>query len=421
MRVTLILILQLFFLKLGAQSPNVISILSAKHIEKVESAKSARDKLKRYKKFYSKDSTAILKEAEKYWRHKFDSITNSLPVDSSGIEIINDSLRSLIKLRYDSATLQKVKDSIRNKAVNMYGSKMDNISGYEDKVEAYQQKYESIKNKEYETILKSKIETLSLNRIGQTGELSKLKDNFRQVDKLRQDYTNLTTEANDSVAIKEMAKDKAEQLASDYLEDHPELLNAAKRKMDFLYKKYSVLTNSNDLQSAVKRTSLTGKPFKERLYAASNFQLLSYQPITFDFSPALGYRINTRFIVGIGGTYRQSFSDSIPKLSADVFGYKVFSSYDIPGNFFLYSEFARNTTKVKKESQSTVSRTFHNALLLGLGRKFKIHTKVDMTLVAAYNFLRQANDPIYPSPWIIRIGFQLNELGLSKPKPFFSR
>lgn len=199
-----------------------------------------------------------------------------------------------------------------------------------------------------------------------------------------------------------MAKDKAAQLASDYLEDHPELLNGAKRKMDFLYKKYSVLTNSNDLQNAVKRTSLTGKPFKERLHVASNFQLLSYQPVTIDFSPSLGYRINTRLIVGIGGTYRQSLT--------------IFLAIS-----FYILNFARNTTNVQQESKSPSPRIFHKALLLGLGRKFRIHTKVDMTLVVAYNFLKQPNDPIYPSPWIIRVGFQLNELGFTKPKAVLGR
>lgn len=419
MRVVLVILLQFVFLQVWAQSQKVISILSAKHIEKVETAKSARDKLKRYKKFYSKDSSAIIKEAEQYWKHKFDSVSKLLPSDST--KGLNDSLRSLIALKYDSAALQMVKDSVRRKAMSMYGSKLENLSDYQDKLGEYQEKYEWIKNEGYAEVLKSKLETLSLNRIGQMGELSMLKAKLSQVDKLQQDYEKLSSQVNDSVALKELAKEKATQLASDYLEDHPELLNAAKRKMDVLFKKYSVLTNSNDLQGAVKRTSLTGKPLKERLYFAANFQLLSYQPVTIDFSPALGYRINTRLIVGLGGTYRQSFSDSIPKLSADVFGYKVFSSYDIPGNFFLYSEFARNAAKVQHESGLHAPRIFHNALLLGLGRKFRIHTKVDMTIVATYNFLKKDNDPIYPSPWIVRVGFQLNELGFSKPQAFFRR
>ena len=114
-------------------------------------------------------------------------------------------------------------------------------------------------------------------------------------------------------------------------------------------KKYSMVPNSNDLSTAIKRTSLKGRTFKERLVLATNFQILNYRPVMIDFSPSVGYKFNSRFAVGVGGMYRQTFKASLSRLSPQVIGYKVFSNYDVVNNFFAYVEFARNSVSLHGE------------------------------------------------------------------------
>lgn len=160
-------------------------------------------------------------------------------------------------------------------------------------------------------------------------------------------------------------------------------------KLSLLMKKYSVVPNSNDLSSARKRTSLEGRTFRERLVIATNFQVISLDPVSIDFAPTIGYMFNKRFIAGLGATYRQKFgTDSIPALSPDVWGYKAFTSYDVLRNFFAYGEYERNSPG-RESAEYGSNRIWKAAFLAGVGRKFAVHRKVDMTLIVGYNFLHE--------------------------------
>src|SRR5260370_36473550 len=130
-----------------------------------------------------------------------------------------------------------------------------------------------------------------------------------------------------------------------------------------------------DLSTAIKRTSLRGRTFKERIVLAANFQELSYKPIMVDFSPSAGYKFNSRFVVGMGGLYRQTFKDSAFRLSPQVIGYKVFSSYDVIKSLFAYAEFARNSPGLKVQDNRT-ERIWKNAMIAGIGKKFVIDPKI---------------------------------------------
>jgi hypothetical protein len=72
-------------------------------------------------------------------------------------------------------------------------------------------------------------------------------------------------------------------------------------------------------------------------------------------------------------------------------------------NFFAYSEFANNSPGVER-TESKTKRKWETSFLLGEGRKFSIHTKVQ----------------VYPSPWVIRFGFQLSDRSFLKKKQDFN-
>lgn len=120
----------------------------------------------------------------------------------------------------------------------------------------------------------------------------------------------------------------------------------------------------------------------------------------------------------MGGNYRQSFGDSLPRLSPDVLGYKFFSDYDVVRDFFVHGEFDRNATGFEKR-ESYFKRIWTNAAFLGIGRKIRIHPRIDITMLFLYNFLYDHPDPVYPKKWNIRIGFQTSRLAMFKRKPTF--
>jgi hypothetical protein len=228
-------------------------------------------------------------------------------------------------------------------------------------------------------------------------------------------YQQQVQQFTDSAYLKAQAKKRAEEMAMQYLNSNPEILKAVQAKMNLLMKKYSVIPNSNDLSTATKRTSLKGKSFGERLVIAGNFQLLTLKPVSLDFSPQVGYRFNTRFVVGLGGTYRKTFSDSLLTLSPNVFGYKAFTSYDAWSSYFAYAEFDYNTTGIKKDDDGS-KRIWKDAFLAGVGRTIQVHPKVNMTISFLYDFLYKPHDPLYARPWMVRIGVQSSALAMKKKR-----
>lgn len=282
------------------------------------------------------------------------------------------------------------------------------------------------KYEQYANMSPDSLKQLGINRLekeGQSqivrlgaGQYEQQMKQLNEVNALQSQYKNQFTDLQDSTRRKELAKAKAEELAMDYMADNPGILDGAKKKMDLLMKKYSYVSNSNDLSTAVKRTSLEGKLFRERLVIATNFQVLNLDPVSIDFSPQVGYKFNSRFVVGLGGTYRQTFKDSIPTLSPEVFGAKVFASYDVVKSFFAYGEFNENSPGVR-QAEGQYTRIWKPAALLGVGRKFSVHKKIDMTVVALYNFLHDKSNALYPRPFMVRVGFQLSDIALLKKRP----
>jgi hypothetical protein len=229
-------------------------------------------------------------------------------------------------------------------------------------------------------------------------QLDQLKDSPAEYQKKLEQYKN---------------KENLEKEVKDYLAKDPTKFKLLQTKMSTLMKKYSFIENSNDLSTAIKRTSLKGRPFRERLLIATNFQIIATQPFSIDLAPMIGYKFNSKFSAGLGGTYRQTFKDSIPSLSPNVWGLKSFISYDVFKTFFAYGEGDLNTPGLKSIEGKSF-RIWSPAVFIGIGKRFNLHKNVDVTTIVLYNFLSKNRDSIYPEPLIFRVGFQLSELALKK-------
>lgn len=279
--------------------------------------------------------------------------------------------------------------------------------------------YEQYSNMTPDSLLQvgvNRLEKEAQNQLMGAAGFESYQKQLNQYSQIERQYKGYLNDLQDSTARKEMAKKKAEELAMQYISENPGILEDVQKKMSLLMKKYSTVANSNDLSTAIKRTSLRGRTFSERLVIATNFQLLSIDPFSIDLAPQIGYRFNSLFSLGVGGTYRKTFNDSIPTLSPEVFGYKAFLSYDILNSFFAYGEYAQNSPGVTVQEGIT-KRIWKPAALLGVGRRFSLHKNVDMTVVALYNFLHSPGDPVYPRPFMVRFGFQLSDVALLKKKP----
>lgn len=481
--------------------------LSERHLAKVEKIKSPAKKLQKYRKFYSKDSLKLFKQADRFIHHFTDSVSKAgekVSAKKAGLEEkvlgaparmeqrlqrkadvlqararlrekdykltaewaryytgknlealysymrfyitewgtasshiqlpLNKSLagKQLAEAEAAKAGLKNLNDPLvsgkesitkykqklaSNKAVNAVSKQGKKIDKYQAQADAYKKVYGDLPTTKDGVIDfgESKFTSFAAQR-KEMKEFESLKKELGKntmTNPWENDYKTQADQLQDSTYLKEQARKKAEALAMQYIEENPAVVEKVKKKMALLMKKYSVVPNSNDLSTAVKRSSLTGAPLKQRLHIATNFQVVSIDPFSIDFEPALGYKFTRNFIMGIGGTYRETFTKKQSKLSPEVLGYKTFVSYDVIKSIFAYGEFANNSPGVEK-TETGNHRIWKPALLAGAGRKFLVHPKIEMTCVVAYNFLHKANDPVYPRPLVVRVGFQLSELAMMK-------
>lgn len=492
--------------------------LSSKQLAKIEKAKQATKKLKRYHKYFKRDSARHMREINRFWQKKSDSITKAMltqekqklyrekmgikdPIDTLAIlnqyvsllpdqsipdrelkislpheKALNPSLTTLKNNFTDSLSLKygvlKEKDAISDEARESIPLETQeklrkfHINHSASDIQQYLiVDSTALKKARKEALLSAKeksLETLPIGQRRQIEEFQKkhgayshelkqylffLKDSVNRLDTLNslakdkgkgmaeevvgndiisnsdlKKLNELTSKMKEAKNQSEEYKQRLKQYqnkefiqkeAKDFVKKNQGTLTAIQSKMSLLMNKYSSVPNSNDMSTAVKRTSLKGKKLSERLMVSGQFQILSWQPFSIDASPGIGYKFNTRLSSGIGINYRKTFADTIPSIAATVWGFKSFISYDIYKSFFLYGEYALNTPRYNFfEGHS--KHIWIPSGLVGVGRKFPINSKINLTAVVLYDLLRNPKDPIQSQPLSVRIGFQLNNLKLTK-------
>jgi len=233
-------------------------------------------------------------------------------------------------------------------------------------------------------------------------------ENYYKTGELKEKIEKSQQELKQQAARKELKKKMASQ-AKQYISEHAEQIQQVQSKMGELKQKYSYVPNSNDLSTAKKRTSLKGESIWKRLVLGGNFSISNTNPLAIDMSPVLGWKFNKLFEIGISGAYRAKFGADKTGVNTfeneNVYGYSLFANHMVFKNFFGYLEGER-ISKVSG-TEEVNSRKWHQTLLLGIGRKFKIAKFLEMQAIVSYNFLHDNNDGVYNSPVVFKTGFRV--------------
>jgi hypothetical protein len=184
--------------------------------------------------------------------------------------------------------------------------------------------------------------------------------------------------------------------------------------------KYREFSSSTDLSDAVKHTSLKGTSLRERLVIGGHFNIVSTKPVSIYFSPQLGYKFNTRFLMGVGMSYRCTFGDSIKNsyyISPTNTSYKAFVSYDAFKAFYAFGEWEKSG--IERTSNDKTSKQWKNNYFIGIGKRFLVLPKLYCTMTVLYNLNNEDQNPVHPNRFQVRTGFQLSELAMAKKKPYY--
>lgn len=257
--------------------------------------------------------------------------------------------------------------------------------------------------------------TQALTEKGKLGDFSKQAGEFDQ-------YKQQLSQLSNPEDLKDEGKEQLQEQAVDHFAGQEDKLHGAQEKLTSLLGKYQSFTNSSDLSSAVKRTSLEGKTFKERIVVGGNFNVLSTDPVSIDFAPLVGYRLNTKVYVGVGMNYRHTFNDSLKynwHVSPTNTSFRAFLNYDLIKNFFAYAE--AEHAGLKGSLTEVQKKQWRNNYFIGAGKKFLILPKLFMTVTALYNLNNEDNNPTYPRRFQMRFGFQTSDLAFRKAKINYQR
>ncbi|MBL0743090.1 hypothetical protein [Chryseolinea lacunae] len=444
-----------FLLTTSAYSQDFTISLSPRHQKKLNATRNGHSRLVRYYKYYRRDSSRFVHDQERSYKRRLDSTFKAeskqrhlqkklarkgmIRPQVSGSDSLSTELNRWYSFLRDSSTTDSIRQRANIKVRELAVQKAKQYPGFQNLLEKYQiskdtadwkelakhapgfDTLSSVFNSSPEQVFKlaEKQSEKYANALGSKalgGGISEARALEGMTDQYKQQYEQYTNPEQ----LKEKGKAEAARQAVDHFANHTKELQGAQQKVSKILAKYKEFSDSNDLSTAVKRTSMQGKSFKEHLLIGGNFNVVSTQPFSLDFSPQVGYKFTTNFSVGVGMNYRFTYSDSIKSssyVSPSNTSYKAFIHYDFFKSFFLYGEFERSGIKASGNDKSR--KTWQNNCFVGLGRKFLVHPKLYLTLTALYNLNNSNNNPVHPRRFQVRVGFQLSELAIRKKKIFY--
>jgi hypothetical protein len=240
--------------------------------------------------------------------------------------------------------------------------------------------------------------------------------NLPAPERAEDEILSQVTSSNVADGVKYEASKHSDKISNLKITEVPDkVLNSARKSVSKIFSKYREFANSEDLTHAVRQTSLEALSFKERIVPSFNFSFRSLEPFVMDLQAALGYKINARLQTGVVIKSTVGATPQRRMISAEGFGYSVYTNYEISQSIFAYGEFARNSFSPHDE---VTTREWGSDVRLGIGKKILIHPKLYFTVAGLY-LVTSHESPIHPDRFTIRFGFQFSELANRKLRPYY--
>ena len=286
--------------------------LSEKHKEKIEKIKDPRKKLLKYRKYYSKDSIKYLRQLDKELKRKSDSVYALMRRLESKKQGVVDKLKKyktvpgaenvelpavtlpegevspkLGKINVPNSDFSNIggelmdrdlpisTNEISRKATNVLNSHITDARGMVENVKGeitpYQEYYNQYKDYlNNPDSLQAMVEKVAEKELKQTAEkmvengkgLSEMNE-FQKQKGLAEEIRNIPgkyKQEMEKYGDRERLVEEGKEKAIEFLTQHQDKIEGIQKKMSKLKRIYSKVENSNDLSTAVKRSSLKGRP-----------------------------------------------------------------------------------------------------------------------------------------------------------------
>lgn len=172
--------------------------------------------------------------------------------------------------------------------------------------------------------------------------------------------------------------------------------------------------SSNDQQPDFKPNNQRTKGFWKRLELGTNFQSQrsnSLLPVTSDLGFSVGYKINDRSVVGIGGSYKLGWGESVQRirLSHQGIGLRTYFDWQMKGSFYLSGGYEMNyRSAFQSIDQLKDLSGWQRSGLIGVSKVVSMNSKLlkKSKVMLLWDFLSYSAKPTTPSI-LFRIGYNL--------------
>lgn len=420
----------------------------------VNQVKKVNEDRKEYKK-YVNDSLKNLKKLSKYYKHRFDSLAETLSEQSKNYTFISptdlatlgklkkleaeyrdqkDSLSSIHKdsLAVDYSALEEMyaqrQGSIRteiNKLTEKHGGvSFNQITPYKnmnlDSLGRYQTGMDSIPDISIDSLKYYSTMRDSMLMVQMTEYVEDYAYSIAGIDELQMEQQRMLAEQDRLDAYKadfnryrdkKNLKNNLQKLSRSELLSKNKTLNNAHRTLSTYKRKYLSLPSSSNLEGGVKRTSLENKTFWERIKVGGNLRISQREYLDIDFAPSIAYLANTKWSIGTEFVFRGEFGNGRKWHSlfdSDTYGGRVFTDYQVYKSFFAHAEFENLYTSRKTRETSTTQSV--PGAMAGMGKYFGLGKNIQGKVLIQYNLIHDERKRMYTSPWVVRFGFDVKEL-----------
>lgn len=154
------------------------------------------------------------------------------------------------------------------------------------------------------------------------------------------------------------------------------------------------------------------KSFKQRLLFGSNLQTVKsnkFFPSTTDIGLSLGYKLNDKSVIGLGGGYKMGWGKDIRHVSIthQGLGFRSFVDYKIKGSFWLSGGAEINYRSQFRDFEILNDYSaWQKSALFGLSKRYQVSKKVKGNAQLMYDALWKQQVP-RSQPIVFRLGYQL--------------
>lgn len=278
------------------------------------------------------------------------------------------------------------------------------ISGVTGQVAGYGADVKNITSGNLDEV--KQLPTAAENKAAELADMKGMQEQTQAID----GYKDMLAKGNDPKALKEQAMQQAPKLAKNHFKGQEAVLQEAMDKMTKLKKKYTELTDMENLPRR-RPNAMKDKPLVERLVPGILLQIQKSDNVWLDYGATLGYRLSGRFTTGLGWNERIGITSHFGFTAVDrVYGPRTYLDFKFKKGYSFRADAEQMYTLVKPNPlnpapSDLATHTWAWGVFVGMKKEYQFVKSVKGNFQFLYNICNDHGNSPYTNRLNVRFGF----------------